>query len=138
MALESQGVEFFWSETTSLSTSVKIGEVTGFNGPTGSAAVIDVTHLDSTAKEKMMGLRDEGQITLDCNLVASNTGQINLRTDRADRNLRKACVKLNDTSSYQLQFDAYVTGFAISGAVDGKMTCGVTLEITGAVTWSTA
>jgi len=56
MAIESQGAIFYWSTTTAASTSTShaVAEVVGFNGPTGSANVIDVSHLGSTAREKLI------------------------------------------------------------------------------------
>jgi hypothetical protein len=62
----------------------------------------------------------------------------------ADRNARtkKAwIIKLNDNSSdtakMRLKGDGYCTGFAISGGVDDVIKANITLEITGAVAWST-
>lgn len=137
MAIESQGSILYWSTTTSLSTNIAVGEVTGFNGPTGSANAIDVTHLLSTAKEKMMGLRDEGQITLDLNYSPSNSGQTKLRECRAARTQGNWALKLNDTAITMLNGHGYVTGYNVSGSVDNKVALSVTIEITGAVTYST-
>jgi hypothetical protein len=146
MAIESQGTDLFWGTTAagatsaSTSTSVLIGQVAGFNGPSGSANVIDITHLGSTAKEKMMGLRDEGQISLDVMFQPNDVGQIALRTDRANRQLRKVVVKLNDNTSdaarTKIICDAYCTGFSITGRVDDKISGSVTLELAGACTYS--
>ena len=96
MAIETQGCVLYWSTTTSLSTVISIGEVVGFNGPTGSANVIDASHLGSTAKEKMIGLRDEGQITLDCNLAPADSGQVKLRECRAARTQGNWAIKMTD------------------------------------------
>lgn len=137
MAIESQGAFLYISTTTSLSTVTTVGQVTGFNGPTGSANVIDVTHLQSTAKEKMIGLRDEGQITLDLNCVPGDSGQVKLREMRAARTQGNWAIKLNDTAITMLNGHGYVSGFAVSGSVDNKVNLSVTIEISGAVTWST-
>lgn len=141
MAIEAQKSFLFWSTTTSLATVIEIGEVTGFNGPTGSANVIDVTHLQSTAKEKMIGLRDEGQLTLDCNCVPGNSGQVKLRECRAARTQGHWAIKLSDTAITHgitlIDSHGYVSGFAVSGSVDNKVNLSVTIEITGGVTWST-
>lgn len=119
-----------------------LGQVTGFNGPTGAANVIDITHLGSTAKEKMIGLRDEGQVTIDLNLDTPATSyQIALRDDRANRIKRQYEIVLTDASTAlahipsALNFDAYVSGFSITGSVDNIVKGSVTLEITSAVKW---
>ena len=140
MALEAQGVKFFWSTSTAHSTSATaaIGEVTGFSGPGGNAAVIDVTYLLSTAKEKLIGLRDEGQLSLDLNFSATDSGQLALRTDRAARTKKSATIKFTDPATSVALFDAYCLGFSISGTLDDKITANAVIEITGPVTWSTA
>lgn len=116
-----------------------IGGVTGWNGPTGSAAVIDITAISDTAgKQKLVGLRDEGQITLDINLSSSSTDLHNaLRTDRADRALRTFDIKYSDNNSTSqpsaMYFQGYVTGYAITGAVDQAVKASLTLELTSAI-----
>jgi len=129
-ALESQGVTLSWN-------AGEIGEVVSFNGPGGSASIIDVTHLGSNRREKRMGIADEGQLSFDVNLVPGNAGQIALRNDRASRTEREAILTLTDATNTTLTFNAYCTQFSIQGSVDNKIQASVTLEITGAVTWNT-
>jgi len=118
-----------------------IGEITGFNGPSGSVAIIDVTNLGSTAKEKLVGIRDEGNITLDVNLnTSAGQYQMALKDDRASRTLRTYDIKLTDngTSTSQpsaLYFDGYVTGFSITGSVDNAIKGSIAIELTSAVHW---
>lgn len=145
MALETQGVTIYWSTSTAASTAdtANVGQVIGFNGPTGSANVIDCSHLGSTAKEKRMGLPDEGSFSLDMLLTMDATyGQNRLRADRASRTMRKCVIKLTDAPSSaddptKVIFDGYVTNFAITGAVDEVLKATATIEIVGACTWST-
>lgn len=138
MALESQGVVLYWSTTTSLSTVITVGQVVSFNGPTGSASIIDVTHLGSTAKEKQMGLPDEGNISFDLILATSDNGQTKMRECRSARTKGHWCLKLTDSSISVLHGDGYVTGFSITGAVDDVIKANTQVEITGPVTWTTA
>ena len=144
MAIESQGTIFYWSTSTAASTSTShaVAEVVGFNGPSGGANVIDVSHLGSTAKEKLLGLRDEGQVTLDVNFRPGTTSQDYLRSCRATRTMRKGVIQLNDNTTEaartKIIFDAYVGGFSVSGAVDQVVKGSITLEITGACTYATA
>jgi len=141
--LNSQGVELYWSNTTAYSTASTclVGEVTDFSGPGGQAAVIDVSHLGSTAREKRIGLRDEGQVTLGVNFVPADTGQLALRSDRATRTMKKCVIKFNDTTaadSNKAIFEAYCSGFSISGGVDQKVAGQVVLEVANAVTYTTS
>lgn len=145
MAFESQGTEFFWGDTTVLSTASTnlVGEIKSISGPSGSAGVIDITHLGSAAKEKMIGLPDEGQITLECNLLTSGTdnAQMKMKNDRAARTLKSFIIRLNDNSSVtarmRLKGTGYCTGYSISGGVDDVVKASITIEISGALTWAT-
>lgn len=143
MAYNAQGSYVYWSTTTVLSTAIAIGSVVGFNGPSGSAPIIDATHLQSTAKEKIMGLADEGQISLDCQFNPSDSGQTKLRECRAARTKGHWAIKHSYTSvaastqGYQWDGKGYCTGFAIQGAVDQVVKLTATIEITGAVSQTT-
>jgi len=119
-----------------------IGEITGFTGPSGNAVVIDVTNLASTAKEKLIGIRDEGNITLDVNFnTSADQYQIALKDDRASRTKRIFDIKLNDTSTVAgsqpsaMYFDGYVTGFSITGSVDNAVKGSIAIELTSAIHW---
>jgi hypothetical protein len=144
MAIEAQGTQLYWGDTTSYSTASTnlVGEVKSFSGPSGSAAVIDITHLASTGKEKLIGLRDEGQITLEVNLNPADAAQMKLKTDRANRTLKSWILKLMDSTAdgnrTRLKGEGYCTGFSVSGGVDDVIKSSVTIEITGGVSWSTA
>uniref|UniRef100_A0A6M3KKM0 Putative tail protein n=1 Tax=viral metagenome TaxID=1070528 RepID=A0A6M3KKM0_9ZZZZ len=139
MALEAQGSIVYFS-TTSANTTAAAGaveQVVSFNGPSGSAGVIDVTSLESTAKEKLIGLRDEGSISFDINFVATASVQTKMRDMRAARTLSNIAIAFNDVGKTLAGMKCYVSGFAISGAVDNKITASVQCEISGPVTWTT-
>lgn len=136
-SLESQGCVLYFSTTTALSTAISVGNVVGFNGPSGSANVIDCSHLGSTAREKRMGLPDEGSLSMDVLFSATDGGQKKLRECRAARTQGHFAIKLTDASSNHVHGDCYVTGFAITGAVDEILKGSITLEITGPLTWAT-
>lgn len=131
-AIESQGCVI--SYTVGSPTNMQaIGNVVSFNGPGGSATVIDVTNLDSLAKEKRMGLPDEGQFTLELNYDPDNTSHIALRNARKSRTRVEFRLALTDTTATNLIFFGYVLGFAIQGAVDAVVKASLTIEIDGAV-----
>lgn len=135
-ALETQGVRLQRGDGGSPEVFGDIGEVVSFRGPGGSARVIDVTHLMSTAKEKRMGLPDEGQFTFDVNYVPSDPGQVGLRNDRINRTQRNFQIRLTDAGPTIGSFAGFVLEFSISGGVDDKINGSVTIEITGPVTWA--
>lgn len=127
-------------DSTVFTIYTPVGQVTNFDGPGGEASVIDASHLKSTAKEKLMGLPDEGQFSFGLNFVPGNPGQIECRAARKDRNVRDFILMFsNDTATVNADwatFQGFVLGFTVSGAVDDKVNASATIEITGEVTWS--
>jgi len=112
----------------------EIGEVTDFSGPDGTASEIDTTHLQSTAKEFLMGLPDEGNFTFSINWAPTDTGQlaaVAARKARAEKNFK---VTYSDDST--ASFKGYVLGLSSSGGVDGKVDGSITIRITDEITWA--
>jgi hypothetical protein len=119
----------------------QVGAVISFSGPSGAAGVIDVTTMQSTAKEKLIGLRDEGQVSMEVNLSSSSTDlHSKLRDDRATRRKGIYAIQMTDGSTpdgypTKVDFDAFVTGFSISGGVDNVVKASITMELTSAAKW---
>lgn len=112
--------------------ATKISGITDFSGiGGGSATVNDVTDLDSTAKEKMIGLMDEGQFKISYNVVKGDTGQAAIDTARASGAL---CEIKVITSAQTFTFNAFALTNEQGGAVDKQMTGSANFEITGAIT----
>ncbi len=113
----------------------EIGEVNTWDGPSGSAAMYETTHLGSTAKEKQIGLPDEGQVTLSINWIQdSDAGQQAAAAARTARTTRNFKITFSDAST--ATFAGYVLGLTSSGGVDDKVAGSITIEISGAVTWA--
>jgi hypothetical protein len=113
-----------------------VGEITSFQGPGGAANVIDVTTLESTAKEKRMGLPDEGQFQIDFNCVFGDVGQKYLRDKRVALAKVEFEIIFTDATPTIASFAGFVLEFSISGAVDDKVAGSATIEITGPVTYA--
>jgi hypothetical protein len=114
---------------------IAIGEIDTWDGPGGSASMYETTHLGSSAKEKMIGLPDEGQLSLSMNWeLDTDVGQQAAATARLARTLKNFRLTFSDAST--ATFGGYVLGLSSSGGVDGKAAGSITIEITGAVTWS--
>lgn len=108
-----------------------IAEINSFNGPGGSAQVIDVTDLSSTAKEKRMGLHDNGQLSFEFNYLPGDTQHELLRAAKESGEATSFQIIFADDSVTTWTFSAFVLSVSISGAVDGVVRGSVTLEITG-------
>ena len=113
---------------------LEIGEVTDWDGPGGSATMYETTHLRSEAKEKKIGLMDEGQLTLSINWEPSDTGQQAARDARAARTEKSFRLTYTDDST--ATFDGYVMGMSSSGGVDNKVSGSITIEISGPVEYA--
>ena len=73
---------------TSGTTYTQVKGVNSFSGlGGGSAAVIDTTDFDSTAKEKSMGLPDEGQCSIGMIFLPKDAGQLAMRAARGTRDV---------------------------------------------------
>ena len=133
-ALEAQGTVLKIGDGASPEVFSTISEIKTFTGPGGSAAVIDVTDLSSAAKEKRMGLADEGQLSFMINYIPSDTEHAALRSARATRVETNFQLIFTDASpATTWSFSGFVTNFAVSGSVDGVIEANVTIEITGAI-----
>jgi len=133
-ALESQGTELRLGNGATPEVFTPIEEFKSFNFGTGSAAVIDVTDLSSTAKEKRMGLQDWGQVTMTINFIPGNAQHAELLAAKADRQPRNFQIVFTDSPATVYAFSAYVLSLPLGGSVDGVLESNVTLEITGDVT----
>lgn len=117
----------------SISEVKNIGELGGVN------AVIDATTLTSAAKEKKIGLVDNGQLTLVLNYDSTDTtGQAVLVTAQGDRQVRNFKLVIpedGDIDEVEITFSAYVISYKVGEfGVDQIVGAACTLEITGAVT----
>ncbi len=134
MALKTQGAGIFAGDNASPQVMSVIPGVRSISGPDGSAAEIDVTSLDSAAKEFLIGLADEGSVSLEILWdETANTNHAQLRTDRLAGDVRYYQIRLSDSPQTTYSFQAFVTGWSLGNAIDDATIANVTLRITGAV-----
>lgn len=133
-ATSSQGSLFKVGDGGGPETFNAVGDVKAIGGPTGSGTVLDASDLDSTFKEKVIGLLDEGQCRVSGNWTGSDTYQDQMRTDRAAKTLRN--FKIVFSNGDTADFAAYIMTFDVSAEVDTLLRFECVLEISDAVTWS--
>jgi predicted secreted protein len=132
-AILAQGTRFAVSADGSPPSFSNIPEIKTIGGPDGSAPTIDVTDLDSIAREYVLGLKDEGTFSLGINYIPANAVHAQLRSAWANRTLMQFRVTFTDSGSTVWEFDGYVTGFAQNMSVDTVVEATVTIKITGAI-----
>lgn len=120
-----------------------VGQVVSFNGPNQSANIIDITHLQSTAKEKLVGLVDSGDLSISVifdNESSSTNLHDALERDLRERTNRKFDIKFTDDGTVSSQpsavyFEGYMTAFAMTGAVDDVLKADMTIAISTGIDW---
>lgn len=114
-------------------TFVKVGHVVSIGEPSGSAQKIDVSHLESEAKEFDMGLPDNGDVEIGMNALTLDTGQTELFEAKELQDKRHIKITRKDGSIRH--FKAYVLKMNDFGmGVDSKVPASATLAITGGIT----
>lgn len=113
-------------------TFTNVANVRSFSGFDGAASEIDVTNLDSLAKEFRLGLVDPGQFTFEIDYNSSNAGHVALRSKQVSGLLSNFKLTLPDSTV--ITFNAYVKKFSLGGGVDAVAKTQVDLRISGAVT----
>lgn len=128
-AIESQGTKLRIGNTASPPVFTQVKELVSFNAFDGEAATIDVTNMDSTAREYLMGLPDFGGFTGQFNYLPKDPGHQAMRTAKQARAKRPFEFELSDGSLYT--FEAFVTAAPLSGGVDAKVDGSFSLLVTG-------
>jgi len=116
------------------SVKEEIGCITSFDTPQASRDEIDVTCLQSTSKEFILGFVDNGTATFDINFDGCDDGQQEVEAALQDDDPSTITITLSDTT--EIEFDAYVQSFNLTGSVGAAVTGTITVRVTGDVTFS--
>lgn len=118
--------------TTITVDSQLIGDVVSISAVSVSVTTIDSTDLDSSWRTFIGGLKDGGDCTFDIAYDPSDASHIALEVD-IDGAEKDVSIAWSDSTT--CTFNAIITSFAPSAALDDKLTCSVGMKITGAVTF---
>jgi hypothetical protein len=91
-------------------TMTAVGEVTSAGGFDGEASEIETTNLQSTAKEFVLGLKDQGSFRVQVNVV-TDTGQAKLRSLRNSASIGYFLLTYSDATV--TAFQAFVKSFSL-------------------------
>ena len=131
-AISAQGTVVSISPDGTTWTPVK--NIKTFSGFDGSAAEIDVTNLDSLAKEFRLGLKDSGNFTLEIDRDFADPGQIALIAAQVAASEQHFKVAFANTAKNTAIFKGFVKKFGMNGGVDNVVKSSVDIRINGAVT----
>lgn len=117
---------------------VPIGEINSIDGPTKSRETIEVTRLEDVDgyRQYIAGLREPGTVTLNMNFTRENYDLLN--ADFESDTIQTYAIELPDEDETVFTFNGFVTELPISIPIGDKITCDVTIQISGKVNQSTA
>ncbi|NNF65986.1 MAG: outer capsid protein Hoc [Gammaproteobacteria bacterium] len=113
-----------------------VSNITNITGPNISKDEVDVTNMDSTAREFISALDNPGSISFTMNWDPSNAQQVLVRSDAEGNSAGNWQIVWSDTDSTQVDFSGEVMSFSINTTPDGATTADVEIKISGSLTWS--
>lgn len=133
-AIVTQGSKITLTKPGGTPVSGIIEDAIGFTGPSFTRNEIDVTNLQSTAKEYKLGLKDPGQFSIDVNYNPWDDPGQGLAWGELNGNEEiEVEVRMPGTPERGFDFNALVLNFEVTGAVDDRYTATITLRVTGDV-----
>lgn len=135
-AVPSQGFKLFIGDNDSPMEFVEVKEIKDFQGFDGEASEIDVTHLQSTAKEKRLGLQDYGNFAVNMNYLPTDAGQNLVRAAKVSGSTQLApnSFKIQYADGRTTLFSGYVKNAPRSGSVDAVISSSFSIMVTGDIT----
>lgn len=112
-----------------------IAEVLTISGPQLTAEDIEVTNMDSTAKEYISGVPDGGSINFELNWISSAEQQT-LRDDVEGGGSKFYKVIFPTSPLTTAAFTARCTEFSMTAEPNSQVRASATLKISGSVTWT--
>lgn len=132
-AISGVGTKFQrWDATaTPVAAFVSLAEVNNISGPTKSRETIDVTSLDSLGgyREFIASIRDGGTVSFSMNFTREGYALMN--EDFESDVLQEYRIALPDAQKTALEFSGLVTELPLNIVFDDKITCDITIKISG-------
>jgi len=119
--------------TATEQTMTAVGNIKDFSIDQDAASEIDITNLDSTRKEFMIGLAGSWTMSCGMQIDSTNTGQLELTSAQNDGLYRVFAVTL--ASGKIFAGVGYVMSFGASGSADGVVEGTLSLRGTGQPVW---
>lgn len=131
---DTTGLAYTSGGTATPQTYTKINGLLSFDGFDGSADELDTTDLDSTAKEFVSGIKDEGKFGFEIKTLKTDSGQISLRAARTSGAITGLKLTLPDASV--ATFSVLVKTMPTTGGVNAVLKGKVDTKISGPVSWA--
>ena len=123
----------FQIESATPGTWTAISEVFDITPPNETSDVIDVTSFGSPEgqREYIVGLTDPGECSFEMNFTPGSASEGLLLTAKAARAAKNFRIVFPNDQTWT--FSGLLTGYEPSMPNDDKMTCTVTIKVTGSV-----
>ena len=132
-AILSQGTKLAVSANASPPSYSDIPELRTIGGPDGTAPTIDVTDLDSTAREYVLGLKDEGAFSCGFMYIPANAVHASLRAAWSARTQLRFRLTFTDSGTTVWEFNGFVTGLPTTIGIDTVVEGSLNIKITGSI-----
>ena len=132
-AILTQGTKFAVSLEESPPNYQNIPEIRTIGGPDGQAPLIDVTDLDSTAREYKLGLKDEGAFSLGIMYIPTNTIHTLLRDAWSNRTTLYFRITFADATTTTWEFEGIVQNMSGNINIDAVVESNITIKVSGSV-----
>lgn len=130
------GTVFSRGDAASPEVFSAVGDITSIGGPSITKDEIEVTALDSSAKEFIGALDDPGELSLEVNMNFQDAQQVLLRGDAEGNTLVNYRIIWNDVSSTQVDFTGEVMEFTVNTEAQDAVKASIRIKISGALAWS--
>ena len=122
----------FWLDNASNSLT-QLDEVLSVALPNPQIADVEATHMGSTAREFIAGLKDYGDGTVEMNYIPGSATDVLIRAAVADGVTRsfKTVLPVADGSTWEITGECIVKGYERSDPIDNRMTATMTVRFTG-------
>lgn len=132
LQVDTTGLTYTSGGTATPVTFTNIANIKDFSGFDGSASELEVTNLDSVAKEFKLGLTDPGAFSINIDYDSANAGHVALRAKQVSGLLSN--FKLTLPNATVITFTGFVKKFSLAGGVDAVAKTSVDIRISGAIT----
>ena len=132
-----QGTTLYVEDENTPGTYLAVGNITSINTPSPDKPEIDVTDLDSTGAEFLLGLPDFGSIPFSGWYNTASNGQLQMRADGISTSSTTRTFRLDlENFNERWTFTGVVQAFTVEAGLNSAYTFNGTIRTSGAPTIS--
>jgi len=119
-----------------IDSTTKIGEISSIGTLELSANIIEYNAYGNAFKQKLVGQKDSGTLSLVLNFVPGDSNQAALKALYDNGNAQTfACVWNSGSETATAEFEGFIASFSIDSPVEDVVSANVDIAINGGVTF---